>query len=111
MRRMFTRFRQDYIQPRHFRRASQFRRQEEDNSRPPGHRLGGLSWISTLFPMRPLILHGQFLSNKRRTLENVAAGDIVLTDADKAEIANVLSTHEVKGDRYFGNDDAAGLWG
>jgi len=50
-------------------------------------------------------------SVKKRTLENLAAGDIVLTEADKAEIANITATHEVKGDRYFGNDAAAHLWG
>lgn len=50
-------------------------------------------------------------SSKKRTLENSAAGDIVLTDADKAEIDKILSSHQVKGDRYFGNDAGAHLWG
>ncbi|KZT11238.1 aldo/keto reductase [Laetiporus sulphureus 93-53] len=50
-------------------------------------------------------------SIKKRTLENLAAADIVLTEADKVEIAKVMAEHHVKGDRYFGNDAAAMLWG
>ncbi|KAI0945772.1 hypothetical protein AcW1_001915 [Taiwanofungus camphoratus] len=50
-------------------------------------------------------------SNKKRTLENIAAGDIIITTEEKAEIAKMLADVEVKGDRYFGNDAAAHLWG
>lgn len=48
---------------------------------------------------------------KERTLENLASGDIELTAADLAEINGVIAKHEIKGDRYFGNADAAHLWG
>ena len=48
---------------------------------------------------------------KERTLENIEAGDVELTAADVAEINEVIAKHEVKGDRYFGNPEAAHLWG
>ncbi|EPT06152.1 hypothetical protein FOMPIDRAFT_1021199 [Fomitopsis schrenkii] len=50
-------------------------------------------------------------SKKERTLENLAGGDVELTAADLAEINDVIAKHEVKGDRYFGNPEAAHLWG
>ncbi|CCM02342.1 uncharacterized protein FIBRA_04436 [Fibroporia radiculosa] len=50
-------------------------------------------------------------SHKTRTLENLAGGDVELTETDRAEILNIISTYEVKGDRYFGNPQAAHLWG
>ena len=50
-------------------------------------------------------------SKKERTLENLAGGDVQLTETDVAEINEVLARHEVKGDRYFGNAEAAHLWG
>ncbi|KAH9934624.1 aldo/keto reductase [Fomitopsis serialis] len=50
-------------------------------------------------------------SKKERTLENAAGGDVELTEADLAEINEAIARHEVKGDRYFGNDQAAHLWG
>ncbi|KZT07914.1 aldo/keto reductase [Laetiporus sulphureus 93-53] len=67
-----------------------------------------IAWVSSLGE-HVIPLPGS--SNKKRTLENLAAADIVLTEADKAEIAKVMSEHHIKGDRYFGNDAAAMLWG
>ena len=55
--------------------------------------------------------YGEFDRKKERTLENLAAGDVELTAADLAEINEVIAKHEVKGDRYFGNPEAAHLWG
>ncbi|GBE89488.1 Pyridoxal reductase [Sparassis crispa] len=49
-------------------------------------------------------------SNKKRTLENLAAGDVGLTTDEKASIDAVIAGHEVKGDRYFG-DPNAHIWG
>ncbi|CCM02341.1 uncharacterized protein FIBRA_04435 [Fibroporia radiculosa] len=50
-------------------------------------------------------------SVKKRTLENLSGGDVELSEADKAELAKIIADHEIKGDRYFGNDAAAHLWG
>lgn len=51
------------------------------------------------------------MSTKKRTLENLAGGEVVLTEAELAEIAGIQEKYPVQGDRYFGNDEAAGLWG
>ncbi|KAI0636842.1 aldo/keto reductase [Trametes polyzona] len=52
-------------------------------------------------------------SNKKRTLENVAAGDVKLTEADLAELDEILAKHTVKGGRYRDDVDpkALHLWG
>ncbi|KAJ3509019.1 hypothetical protein NMY22_g16434 [Coprinellus aureogranulatus] len=50
-------------------------------------------------------------SKASRTLENLGAGDLKLSDADLAEVNNVLNSHEVKGDRQFGMDEKElNLW-
>jgi pyridoxine 4-dehydrogenase len=47
-----------------------------------------------------------------RTLENLEAGDLKLSQADLAEVNAVLDSHEVKGDRHFGvSDQELNLWG
>ena len=51
-------------------------------------------------------------SHAKRTLENISAGDIELSESDKAEVWKVINEFEVKGDRYFGADPKAmHLWG
>ncbi|KAH9857012.1 aldo/keto reductase [Lenzites betulinus] len=69
-----------------------------------------IAWVASLGP-HVLPLPGS--CNKKRNLENLAAGEIVLTEAEKAEIAEVLATHTVKGGRYRDNVDpkALHLWG
>ncbi|THH16563.1 hypothetical protein EW146_g4111 [Bondarzewia mesenterica] len=51
--------------------------------------------------------------NKKRTLENVAAGDVELSPEELAEIDKVLQTHTVKGGRYIDEvpDEHLLLWG
>lgn len=49
-------------------------------------------------------------SHKKRTLENLAAADIILTQEEKAEVTSA-SSFAVKGDRYFGAAHPAHLWG
>jgi pyridoxine 4-dehydrogenase len=45
-------------------------------------------------------------------LENLASGDITLSAEELQEINNVISGHEVKGDRAFGlSDEQSNLWG
>jgi pyridoxine 4-dehydrogenase len=39
------------------------------------------------------------------------AGDIKLSEDDLAEVNKIVDTHEIKGDRYHGNDEQAHLWG
>jgi len=46
-----------------------------------------------------------------RTLENLGASEIKLSAEELKEIHEILANHEVKGDRYFGDDKAAMLWG
>ncbi|THU75294.1 Aldo/keto reductase, partial [Dendrothele bispora CBS 962.96] len=56
-----------------------------------------LAWIISLGPtMVPL----PGSSKATRALENLGAGDIVLTKEELKEISDLLAKHEVKGDRY-----------
>jgi len=50
-------------------------------------------------------------SHIKRTLENYGAGDVKLTPEEVAELDHLVDNFEAKGDRYFGNDRAALLWG
>lgn len=47
----------------------------------------------------------------KRTVENLAANDVELNEEDLTTVSKFLETHAVVGDRYFGNDAAAHLWG
>ncbi|KAH9842659.1 aldo/keto reductase [Rhodofomes roseus] len=67
-----------------------------------------IAWVGQLGP-HVLALPG--MSSKKRTLENLAGGDVVLTEAELAEVAEVMEKYPVQGDRYFGDDEAMGLWG
>ena len=51
--------------------------------------------------------------NAKRTLENIAGGNVELSSDDLSEIDRVLSSHAVKGGRYFDAvpDEKLGLWG
>ena len=51
--------------------------------------------------------------NKKRNLENIAAGPITLTETELAEIEKILEKVPVKGGRYNDNIDSKvlGLWG
>lgn len=67
-----------------------------------------LAWVASLGPT-VIPLPGS--SKATRTLENLEAGDIVLSEEESKEIAELLSKHEVKGDRYFGmSDEQMNLW-
>jgi len=52
-----------------------------------------------------------FHSQSKRTLENLGASDAKISAEELKEIHEILVNHEVKGDRYFGDDKAAMLWG
>jgi pyridoxine 4-dehydrogenase len=84
-----------------------------------------LAWVSSLSPvmvpipgssygcrsrLRPL---SDFLIYRKstRTLENLRAGDIVLSADEVKTINEAVESHEVRGDRYFGQtDEEAHLW-
>ncbi|KAI0728269.1 hypothetical protein C8Q72DRAFT_780159, partial [Fomitopsis betulina] len=67
-----------------------------------------IAWVGSL-GAKVILLPGS--SKKEHTLENLAGSDIVLTATDVSEINEAIVKHEVKGDRYFGSDEAAHLWG
>ncbi|KAI0708314.1 aldo/keto reductase [Earliella scabrosa] len=67
-----------------------------------------IAWVASLGE-KVIPLPGS--SRKERTLENLAGADVELSQADLDEIAQIQATNPVHGDRYFGNDDAAKLWG
>ena len=46
-----------------------------------------------------------FLRHYERTLENLAAGDIILSEEDLDSIKQVLDSIPVKGDRYAKDTD------
>jgi len=67
-----------------------------------------ISWVSSL-GQHVIPLPGS--SHSKRTLENLRAGDVTLSDEEQKDISDILATYEVKGGRYFGNDRALLLWG
>ena len=50
-------------------------------------------------------------SHKTRTVENMKGGEIDLLREETEQINGLVNEFNVKGDRYFGNDEAAHLWG
>ncbi|PSR78586.1 hypothetical protein PHLCEN_2v7333 [Hermanssonia centrifuga] len=65
-----------------------------------------LAWVASLGP-KVIPLPGS--TNPERTAQNVAAGDIVLTAEERAEVWKIITGHEVKGGRYF--TGSLHLWG
>lgn len=70
-------------------------------------------------PARAVSSHGILTSfpappppprRKERNLENLAGGDVVLTEDEKTEIAYILDAHPVRGGRAGKGEDAL-LWG
>lgn len=57
-----------------------------------------------------LLIASPYTRRKERCLENLAGGDVVLSQEEKEEIARVLEEHPVKGGRYFGHE-VNWLWG
>ncbi|KIJ26326.1 hypothetical protein M422DRAFT_272616 [Sphaerobolus stellatus SS14] len=65
-----------------------------------------LAWVRSLGP-HMLPIPGS--SKASRTIENLQAADITLTEDEKAEINGILDTIQVKGARYQAS--TPGLWG
>ncbi|KAH9842661.1 aldo/keto reductase [Rhodofomes roseus] len=103
-RRIMTRFKQYFDQ--NLASANAIRAIAEKKGVTPAQL--AIAWVAQLGP-HVLPLPGS--SSKKRTLENLAGGDVALTEAEVAEVAEVVVKYPVQGDRYFGNDEAAGIWG
>jgi len=68
-----------------------------------------ISWVGSLGE-KVMPMPGS--SNKKRTIENLAGGDIELTEEEKEQITKIVEEYEVKGDRYGGQDPKQiMLWG
>ncbi|KAJ6544725.1 aldo/keto reductase [Mycena sp. CBHHK59/15] len=68
-----------------------------------------IAWVAALGP-QVIPLPGS--SKSTRTLENLAAGDIVLSTGELKEIGKIIESHGVKGDRSVGlSDEQMHLWG
>ncbi|TEB33784.1 aldo/keto reductase [Coprinellus micaceus] len=68
-----------------------------------------IAWVASLGP-HVVPLPGS--SKASRTLENLEAGDIKLSDTDLAEVNEIIGAHTVKGGRYLGkSDQEMFLWG
>ncbi|KAJ7233756.1 aldo/keto reductase [Mycena rebaudengoi] len=68
-----------------------------------------IAWVSALGP-NVIPLPGS--SKASRTLENLEAGDVVLSAADVKEMNDVVEKYGVKGDRWFGVPEGQlHLWG
>ena len=66
-----------------------------------------------IIPLKLLFATHACCRNSKRTLENIAGGNVELSSGDLSEIDGVLSSHAVKGGRYFDAvpDEKLGLWG
>ncbi|KAJ4475706.1 aldo/keto reductase [Lentinula aciculospora] len=67
-----------------------------------------IAWVASLGP-HMLPLPGSL--NSSCTLENLKAGEIELTPEESKAIEEVITANPVVGDRYFGSDEQAHLWG
>jgi len=67
-----------------------------------------IAWVSSL-GQKVIPLPGS--SHVKRTKENLGGGDVILTADEKAELDKLIAEYKVHGDRYFGDDNAAHLWG
>ncbi|KAJ6617091.1 aldo/keto reductase [Mycena sp. CBHHK59/15] len=67
-----------------------------------------IAWVASL-GQHVIPLPGS--SKATRTLENCAAGDIVLSAEEAADITAIAEKADVKGDRYFGGKELNHLWG
>ncbi|KAI0328559.1 aldo/keto reductase [Cubamyces sp. BRFM 1775] len=70
-----------------------------------------IAWVASRGP-HVIPLPGS--SSKKRNLENIAASEIELTEADLAEIDEILAKHTIKGGRYRDDVDpehVLHLWG
>ncbi|KAE9398134.1 aldo/keto reductase [Gymnopus androsaceus JB14] len=68
-----------------------------------------IAWVASLGP-HMIPLPGS--SKASRTLENLQAGDIVLTPEESEAINDIIAANPVVGDRYVGaSDEQAHLWG
>ncbi|KAI0740678.1 aldo/keto reductase [Earliella scabrosa] len=69
-----------------------------------------IAWVASLGE-KVIPLPGS--SRKERTLENLFGADVELSPADLEEIAQIMATNPVRGDRYLGDETqvSGNLWG
>ncbi|KAI0818942.1 aldo/keto reductase [Irpex lacteus] len=69
-----------------------------------------LAWVASLHPRLVIPLPGS--SHPTRTIENTLAGDVELSEEEKAVVWDIVNHFDVKGDRSFGRPAAElRLWG
>ncbi|TFK54998.1 aldo/keto reductase [Heliocybe sulcata] len=68
-----------------------------------------IAWVAQLAPQMVPIPGS---SHKKRTLENLGAVEVDLSEQDMQEIGRIIASHEVKGKRYMDvPDEVLNLWG
>jgi len=106
-RRRLTRFQGDEIIKHNLQLVDLLKSIGEKKNATPGQI--SIAWVSHL-GKNVIPLPGSSKAN--RTLENLAGGDIDLTEEDLQEINKGIETIDVKGDRYYGlSDKEMHLWG
>ncbi|KAI0079966.1 aldo/keto reductase [Panus rudis PR-1116 ss-1] len=106
MRRHFTRFKEEYFKA-NYAIVDALKAIAERKKVTPGQLC--IAWVGSL-GKKVIPLPGS--SNAKRTLENLAGGDIELSDEEQKEIFSIIEKFEVKGDRYTGADpQVLHLWG
>ncbi|KAJ7271737.1 aldo/keto reductase [Mycena rebaudengoi] len=106
IRHRFTRFKED-----NFKHNLTIAQALEAIAKPKGITVGQLciAWVVALGE-NVIPLPGS--SKASRTLENLHAGDVVLSAADVQEMNDIIAKHGVKGDRQIGvPDEMLHLWG
>ncbi|KAK7463529.1 hypothetical protein VKT23_006877 [Stygiomarasmius scandens] len=100
LRRLFTRYKEEHI-----RNNIVLVRDLKAIAEKKGITVAQLSiaWVASLGPTM-LPLAGS--SKAFRTLENLAAGDVIFTDEELKAINEAFSRTKITGDRYFGGSDA-----
>ncbi|KAI0079967.1 aldo/keto reductase [Panus rudis PR-1116 ss-1] len=106
MRRRFTRFKEEYFKA-NYAIVDALKGIAEKKKVTPAQLC--IAWVGSL-GKKVIPLPGS--SNAKRTLENLAGGDIELSDEEQKEIFSIIEKFEVKGDRYNGMDPKVlHLWG
>lgn len=107
MRRNFTRFKHEEILKHNLVIVDSLKKLAEQKDATPAQ--VSIAWVGSLGP-QVMPLPGS--SNKKRTLENLAGGEVEITDEERNNLIKLITEHEVKGDRYHGADPKVlHLWG
>jgi pyridoxine 4-dehydrogenase len=124
MRHHMTRFKDDEIMQYNFAIVDKIKTVAEKKGVTPAQLC--LAWVSSLSPVmlpipgssyvvrsRVKLLADLFFTCRKstRTLENLQAGDVVLSADELKAVTEAVESHEVRGDRYGGQTEKeAHLW-